>query len=73
MISSSQTPFNTFMDHVLWNMSEKSGCVLSFGTVRIIHFDFADGAVIFAETTEVLAEALELLCEEAKPLGLRVS
>ena len=46
---------------------------MSIGTVWVTDLDFADGAVIFAETTEVLAEALELLCEEAKPLGLRVS
>ena len=30
-------------------------------------------SVIFAETTEVLAVALESLSEEADPLGLRVS
>ena len=35
--------------------------------------DLADYSVIFAETTEVLAGALDLLSEEAKPLGLRVS
>ena len=29
--------------------------------------------VIFVETTEVLAGALDLLSEEAEPLGLRVS
>ena len=43
------------------------------GTVRITDPDFADDAVIFAKTTEVLAEALESLSEETEPLGLRVS
>ena len=58
------------MDHVLRRMSEKSGCGVSFGTVRITDLDIADDAVIFAETTEVLARVLELLSEEAEPLGL---
>ena len=53
------------MDHVLGRMSEKSGCGVSFGTVR--------SSLIFAETTEVLAGAVDLLSEEAKSLGLRVS
>ena len=56
------------MDHVKRRMSEKS-----FGTVRITDRDFADDAVIFAETTEVLAGALDLLSDEAEPLGFRVS
>ena len=46
------------MDHVLGRMSENSGCEVSFGTVRITDLDSADDAVIFAETTDVLAEAL---------------
>ena len=58
------------MDHVLERMPEKSGCEVSFGTVRINDLDFANDAVIFAETTEVLAVALDSLCEEAEPLGL---
>ena len=55
-------------------VSEKSsGCGESFGTVRVTHVDFANDAVIFVRTTEVLADALESLSEEAEPLGLRVS
>ena len=54
-------------------MLENSGCGGSFGTVRITDLDFADDAVIFAKTTEVLVEAFESLSEEAVPLGLRVS
>ena len=49
------TLFNACMDHVLGRMSEKSGCGLSFGTVRNTDLDFADDdALMFAETTEVL-------------------
>ena len=46
---------------------------LSSGAVRITDLSFQDDAVIFTETTEVLAEALESLSEEAQPLGLLVS
>ena len=46
---------------------------MSFGTVRITDLHFADDAVISAETTEVLAKALDSLSEEAAPLVLRVS
>ena len=67
------TLFNTCTAHVLERMSEKLGCRRSFRTVRITDFDFADDAAIFAETTEVLAEALDSLIVEAVPLGLRVS
>ena len=47
--------------------------LLDFGTVRITDLDITDDAIIFAETTEVLAVAFESLSEEAEPLGLRVS
>ena len=52
---------------------EKSGCGVSFKTVRIVDIDFAYDAIIFAETPEVLALALELLSEEAESPSLRVS
>ena len=63
---------------LLWTMywggsRKKSGCGVSFGIIRITDLDFADDAVICAETTEVLVDALESLSEEADPLGLRVS
>ena len=64
---------NTCVDHVLGRMSEKSGCGVSFGTVRITDLDFVDVADIFTETTELLAGPLDSLIEEAEPLGLRVS
>ena len=39
----------------------------------ISNVDFADDAVIFAETLDILLGALEVLNEETKPLGLWVS
>ena len=44
-----------------------------FGNVKISDLDFADDAVIFAETLDILLGALEVLNEELEPLGLRVS
>ena len=58
------TLFNTCVDHVLGRMSENSGCGMSFENVRITDLDFADDAVIFAETTDVLAGALDSPSEE---------
>ena len=40
---------------------------------QISDLDFADDAVIFAETLDILLRALEVLNEESEPLGLRVS
>ena len=37
----------------LGRMSERSSCGSSFGNVKISELDFADDAVIFAETLEV--------------------
>ena len=54
-------------------MSERSNCGASFGNVKISDLDFADDAVIFAETFDILLGALEVLNEESEPLGLRVS
>ena len=53
-------------------MSEKSSCAVSFGTVQITNFDFADETVIFAVTTEVLSGALDSLIEEAELHRLEV-
>jgi len=50
-------------------MSERSSCGASFGNVKISDLDFADDAVIFAETREILLGALEMLKEESEPLG----
>ena len=54
-------------------MSERSSCGASFGNVKISDLDFADYAVIFAETLDILLGALEVPNEESEPLGLRVS
>ena len=45
----------------------------SFGNVKISNLDFADDAVVFAETLEILLGALEVLNDDSEPLGLRVS
>ena len=54
-------------------MWERSSCGASFGNATISDLDFADDAVIFAETLDILLGALEVLNEESEPLGLRVS
>ena len=53
-------------------MSERSSCGASFRNVKISDLDFADDAVIFAET-RYLFRALKVLNEESEPLGLQVS
>ena len=54
-------------------MSERSSWSASFGNVKISDLDFADDAVIFVETLNILLGALKVLNEELEPLGLRVS
>ena len=44
-----------------------------FGNVRISDLDFADDAVIFAETLDILLKALDVLIWASEPLGLRDS
>ena len=48
------TLFSTCMDWILGRMSERSSCGASFGNVKISDLDFADDAVIFAETLDIL-------------------
>ena len=67
------TLISTCMDWILGRMSERSSCGASFGNVKISDLDFADDAVIFAETLDILLGALEVLNEESELLGLRVS
>ena len=67
------TLFNVCMDWVLGRSVEGSSCGTSIGNFKLTDLDFADDAVIFAETLEVLELALEALHEETKPLGLKVS
>ena len=63
------TLFSTYVDWILGRMSERSSCGASFGNVKISDLDFADDAVIFAETLDILLGALEVLNEESEPLG----
>ena len=65
--------FSTCMDWILGIMSERSSCSASFGNVKISYLDFADDAVIFAETLDILLGALEVLNKESEPLKLWVS
>ncbi|KAG0712108.1 ATPase family AAA domain-containing protein 3-B [Chionoecetes opilio] len=65
--------FNACMDWVLDKVVDQSDCGASVGNTKITDLVFADDAVIFAESLEVLVMALEALHEEAKPLGLEVS
>ena len=44
-----------------------------FGNVNISDLDFADDAVIFAETLDILLGALAMLNEGMEPLRLQVS
>ena len=54
-------------------MSDRSSCGASFENIKISDLDFADDAIIFAETRDILLGALKMLNEESEPLGLRVS
>ena len=65
--------FNTCMDWVLGRAVDRSHCGASVGNTKVTDLVFADDAVIFAESLEVLVMALDALHEEAKPLGLQVS
>ena len=67
------TLFSACMDWVLGRMSERTSCGASFGNVKFSDLDFADDAVIFAETLDILLGALKVLNEESEALGLRVS
>ena len=66
------TLFSTCMDWIQGRMSERSSCGASFGNVKIFDLDFADDAVFFAETLDILLGALEVLNELLEPLGLWV-
>ena len=65
--------FNTYMDWVLVRVVDQSHCGASVGNTKITDLFFADGAVIFAESLEVLMMALEALQKEAKPLEFQIS
>ena len=65
------TLFSTCLDWILGSISERSSSGASFGNVKISDLNFADDAVIFAETLEILMGVLEAWNEEPEPLGYR--
>ena len=67
------TLFSACMDWVMHRVVDRSGCGAPLGEATITDLDFADDVVIFAELVDGLVRALEVLSEEAEPLGLRVS
>ena len=64
---------STCVDWILGRMSKSSSCGAWFENVKISELDFADDAVIFVETLDILLGARKVLNEEWKPLVLRVS
>ena len=72
-MSMENLPMDVGVAAVLGRSVEGSSCGTSIGNFKLTDLDFADDAVIFAETLEVLELALEALHEETKPLGLKVS
>ena len=65
--------FNVCMDRVLGQTVEQGFQGASFGREGFTDLDFADDAVIFAETMEGLVLFLEALSKESEHLGLQVS
>ena len=65
--------FNVCMDWVLGRTVEQGFRGASFGNEVFTDLDFADDAVIFAETLDSLVLFLEALSKESKHLGLQVS
>ena len=61
------------MDWIVGRMSDRSSYGASFGNVKISVIDFADDAVIFANTLGIILGAHGVPIEESEPLGLRVS
>ena len=68
MCTVAPTLLSACMDWILGKMSERSSCGALFGNVKISDLDFADYAVIFAETLDILLGALKVLNEESEPL-----
>ena len=65
--------FSACMDHVMERAIGRGIGGVSFANERFTDLDFADDAVIFAETESGLAAFLGALGQEAESLGLRVS
>ena len=67
------TLFNTCMDWILGRAVSQSQCGATLGDTKVTDLDFADDVAILAESLETLVSALDAFCNEAKPLGLKVS
>ena len=65
--------FGVCMDRVMEGAVNRGFSVVSFGEERFTDLDFADDAVIFAETMGELTGFLDALAGESEGLGLRVS
>ncbi|MEL6725850.1 MAG: reverse transcriptase domain-containing protein, partial [Pseudomonadota bacterium] len=65
--------FSACMDHVMERAIRRGIGGVSFANERFTDLDFADDAVIFAETESDLAAFLDALGQEAESLGLRIS
>ena len=60
------------MDLIMGRTTDQGFQGASFDEVRFTDLDFADEAVIFAETMQDLVSFLEAITREAESLGLRV-
>ena len=65
--------FSACIDWILGRMSERSSCGALFGNIKISDLDFADDAVIFVETLDILIGTLQALNDGSEPLELWVS
>ena len=65
--------FGACMDRVMEGAVGRGFSGVSFGNERFTDLDFADDAVIFAETMGELTVFLDALARESEGLGLRVS
>ena len=65
--------FSVCMDWIMGRTASSSSLGASFGDERFTDLDFADDAVILAETMEILVASLDVLSMESESLGLRVS
>ena len=51
----------------------QSQCGATLGDIKVTDLDFADDVAILSESLETLVVALDAFCNEANPLGLKVS
>ena len=65
--------FSACMDRIMGSTVGRGFSGASLGDERFTDLDFADDAVIFAETMQELTGFLEALSEESERLGLRIS